>query len=58
MDDKTKVLESLKKSDKPLKAGEIAVLTGMDRKLVDKAMKKLKEDGVIVSPKSCFWEAK
>ncbi len=55
---KTKVLEVLKNSDKPLKAGEIATLSGLDKKDVDKAMAELKKEELIVSPKRCFWEAK
>jgi DNA-binding transcriptional regulator GbsR (MarR family) len=55
---KEKVLAALKGAEKPLKAGEIVDLTGLDRKEVDKAMKALKDEGAIVSPKVCFWEAK
>ncbi|MCC7495492.1 MAG: transcriptional regulator, partial [Fimbriimonadaceae bacterium] len=32
-------------------------LTGLDRKVVDKAMEALKKEGAIVSPKRCFWQA-
>ncbi|NQU84461.1 MAG: HTH domain-containing protein [Mariniphaga sp.] len=53
-----KVLQTLKEAGKPLKAGEIAEISGLERKEVDKAMKELKKDGVIVSPKVCFWEPK
>jgi DNA-binding transcriptional regulator GbsR (MarR family) len=49
------VFKTLETSSKPLKAGEIAEATQLDRKEVDKAMKKLKADGRIVSPKVCFW---
>jgi len=55
---KEKVLEAMKKAGKPLKAGEIAEAAGLDKKEVDKAMKILKEEGAIVSPKVCYWEAK
>lgn len=55
---KEKVLEVLKKAEKPLKAGEIADISGLERKDVDKAMKALKEEGAIVSPKVCFWQVK
>ena len=55
METKDIVLETLKKSEKPLKAGEIAVISGIERKEVDKAMKVLKADGSIVSPKVCYW---
>ena len=53
-----KVLETLNAASKPLKAGEIAEASGLDKKEVDKAMKVLKKDERIVSPKRCFWEPK
>ncbi len=56
MDTKEKVLETMKKAGTPLNAGKIAGISGIDRKDVDKAMKQLKEDGAIVSPKRCFWQ--
>jgi biotin operon repressor len=55
---KEKVLAVLKSADKALKAGEIAELSGLERKDVDKAMKALKEEGAISSPKVCYWQAK
>ena len=51
-----KVLEVLKTAGKALKAGEIAVAAGLDKKDVDKAMKTLKAEGKISSPKMCYWE--
>ena len=53
-----KVLEAMKQVGVPLNAGKIVELTGLDRKEVDKAMKKLKTDEAIVSPKNCFWQPK
>ena len=52
------VLDAMKKAAKPMKAGEIAELSGLDKKEVDKAMKTLKTEEKIVSPKRCFWEPK
>ena len=52
------VLETLTKAGKPLKAGEIAEMSGLDKKEVDKAMKELKAEEKIISPKRCFWEPK
>ena len=40
-----KVLEVLKQSAEPLNAGKIAEISGLDRKVVDKAMASLKADG-------------
>lgn len=53
-----KVLEILKVAGKPLKVGEIAEVSGLDKKEVDKAMKVLKKEERIVSPKFCYWEPK
>jgi len=58
MDTADKVLETMSKAGKPLKAGEIAELSGLNKKEVDKAMKALKKDEKIVSPKRCMWEPK
>jgi len=49
------VFKTLENSSEPMKAGEIAETSGLDRKEVDKAMKVLKEEGRIVSPKYCYW---
>ena len=53
-----KVLETLIAAGKPLKAGEISDQSGLDKKEVDAAMKILKAEEKIVSPKRCFWEPK
>ena len=49
------VFKTLQTSDEPLSAGAIAAASKLDRKDVDKAMKALKAEGRIVSPKRCFW---
>jgi len=51
------VFKTLQTTEEPLKAGEIAEATKLDKKEVDKAMKTLKAEGRIVSPKRCFWTA-
>jgi len=51
-----KILTEMKKAKKPLSAGQLAELTGVDRKEIDKAMKVLKTSGKISSPKVCYWE--
>ena len=53
-----KIFEVMKTENKPLKGGEIAELSGLDKKEVDKAMKELKDKELIFSPKRCFWQAK
>ena len=55
MEAKEKVLATMKQAGEPLNAGKIAVLSGLDRKEVDKAMKELKAEGAIVSPVRCKW---
>ncbi len=52
------VLEVLKKEGRAMSAGQIAEASGIERKEVDKAMKQLKADEAIVSPKRCYWEPK
>lgn len=52
------VFETLKKSDQPLKGKEIAELSGIEKKEVDKAIKKLKKEEKIFSPKNCFYAVK
>ncbi|MGA7279344.1 MAG: hypothetical protein WBW79_15505 [Desulfocapsaceae bacterium] len=56
MDVKEKVLAVMNAEEKPLNAGKIAEIGGLDRKEVDKAMAKLKKEGKIVSPKRCYWQ--
>lgn len=52
------VLDAMRSEGKPLKAGEIADLTGMDKNDVSKALGKLKKDGVVASPKRCYYAPK
>ena len=56
METKEIVLEAMKKAGVPINAGKLVELTGLDRKDVDKAMKQLKAEGAIVSPKVCYWQ--
>ncbi len=58
MDTAEKIIEAMKKSDKPMSAGQLAEATGIDRKEIDKAMKILKKEEKIVSPKRCYWQPK
>ncbi len=52
------ILDVLKKNNKPMKAGEIAEITGVDKKEVDKALKQLVKEAKIHSPQRCFYEIK
>jgi len=58
MEIKEIVHNALKESGKPLKAGEIATLTGQDKTAVDKAIKALVKEDLISSPVRCFYQAK
>ncbi len=55
METKEIVFKALENSNKPLKGGEIADLTGIDKKEIDKAIKKLVTEGRINSPIRCFY---
>ncbi len=56
MTDKEIVLETMKKAGEPVNAGKVAEMSGLDRKIVDKAFAELKKEGSIVSPVRCKWE--
>lgn len=53
---KEDVLKAMKAAGKPLSAGEVEKLTGIDRKEIDKAFKDLKKENLIISPVRCKWE--
>lgn len=52
------VFDTLAKAGKPLKSGEIAEMTGIDKKIIDKAIKSLKTEEKIFSPKVCYYTIK
>lgn len=56
MNEKEQILEAMRNAGEPLNAGKVAELTGLDRKVVDKAFAELKKEGAIVSPVRCKWE--
>ena len=58
MEIKEKVLKVMQEKAEPMRTGEIVDATGLEKKVVEKAMKELKVDESIVSPKRCFWQAK
>ena len=58
MEPNDKVLETIKSAGKPMKAGEVAEAAGIDKKDVDKTIKSLVADGVLHSPKRCFYDVK
>lgn len=52
------VLEAMKSAGKPVGGGEVVEMTGLERKVVDKAMDALKKTGAIESPVRCKWQPK
>jgi DNA-binding transcriptional regulator GbsR (MarR family) len=52
------VLSVLQQSGKPMKTAEIVAATGLDKKEVEKAIKALKTEEKVFSPKNCFYQAK
>jgi predicted transcriptional regulator len=58
MDSKESVYNVMKKAGKELRTGEIAELSGIDKKEVEKVVKLLDKEGKVFSPKRCFWKAK
>lgn len=58
MDLVEKVWTYLNNEADPKKAGEVAEALGLDKKEVDKAIKLLKKEERIESPKRCYYQAK
>ena len=56
MDIKEQVLKVMKEAGKPVSAGEVEKLSGLDRKDIDKAFQALKKEESIVSPVRCKCE--
>ncbi|CAM2079471.1 MAG: transcriptional regulator [Clostridium celatum] len=56
MDIKETILNVMREAGKPVSAGEVEKLSGLDRKDIDKAFKELKKEEAIVSPVRCKWE--
>jgi DNA-binding MarR family transcriptional regulator len=50
------VLQAMKKAGKPLRPGEIAELTGFDKDDVTKVIKQLQKEGLVISPKKCYYQ--
>jgi DNA-binding IscR family transcriptional regulator len=58
MDNEAKVLAVFKQATQPLGAKEVAELAGIDKKEVDKIIKKLKASDLLDSPKRCYYQIK
>ena len=55
MEAKDQGLNAMREAGAPVNAGKVAEMTGLDRKVVDKAFADLKKEGAIVSPVRCKW---
>jgi transcription initiation factor TFIIIB Brf1 subunit/transcription initiation factor TFIIB len=55
MESKDAIIKALEKAGKPMKGGEIAEASGVDKKEVDKLIKKLVAEGKVDSPVRCFY---
>jgi len=58
MEAKEIILKALKEAPAPLKSGDIAGITGLDKKIVSKELSKLKKEGLIISPSRCYYQVK
>ncbi len=50
-----KVLKTMKDLGKPVRPGEVAKALGVESKEVSKAIKELKKEGKVHSPKRCYY---
>jgi transcription initiation factor TFIIIB Brf1 subunit/transcription initiation factor TFIIB len=55
MESKEAIIKAMEQSGKPMKGGEIAEASGVDKKEVDKIIKKLVAEGKVDSPVRCFY---
>ncbi len=58
MEIKEVVVKTLEGAGKPMKAGEIALAAGMDKKEIEKGIKALVKEGKVHSPIRCFYAVK
>lgn len=59
MDEKaSKILDAMRKADGPVRPSDVAEMTGIDRKEVSKIIGDLKKEGVVISPKRCYYTMK
>jgi len=57
-DDAQAVLEAFRQAGKPVRPGDIASMTGMESAQVSAAIKDLKAQEKIYSPKRCYYALK
>lgn len=49
------VFEALVKEGKPVRPGDVAKITGIDKEEIAKILGRLKKQGLIDSPQKCFY---
>ncbi len=55
METKEAIIKALQDSGKPMRPGEIAEASGIDKEEISKAIKEMKKEETICSPKRCFY---
>ncbi len=58
MDIQETIIKAFKDSGKPMRTGEVVEKTGLEKKDVEKAIKTMKEKGLLHSPKRCYIDIK
>ena len=53
--DEKAVLDAMKKAGKPVRPGDVAKSTNLESKEVSKIISALKKQGLVVSPKRCYY---
>jgi len=53
---KDDVLKAMQDAGKPVRPGDVAKALDVDSKEVSKAIKVLREEGKVISPKRCYYE--
>lgn len=55
MDKAQTVLDAMKNAKKPMRPGDVAEITGIDKNEISKIISELKKRGLVISPKKCFY---
>jgi len=53
-----KIIKAFETAGKPLRPGEVAEMAGLEKKEVEKEIKKMKDAGTLYSPVRCFYDIK
>lgn len=56
MEVKEKIIKAFENAGKPMRPGEVAEMAGVEKKDAEKAIKKMKDEGILFSPKRCFYD--